>query len=370
MNVMMALFLIVILIPVYVSVMFIPFWTRKTESFGVSIPEKFYARGDIQSFRRRYAFYTGLLSAGLTALLFFLAGYFTIDEQRAAIGFSILIFVYLAGTFVVYLFFHRKMKKLKKEEQWEKVRPQGVVVDTQFREQRLTYSNLWFAVPFLIAFLTIGFTFQLYDQIPDRFPMQYSFSGEVTNWAEKSYRTVLVMPVMQLYMAVLFLFINVMIAKAKQQVSAEDPENSRKQNVVFRRRWSAFIILTSVALTLLFSFVQYTFIYTVSPVVINVVTLIFTLAVVAASIVLSITTGQGGSRVKTGQGTTTAGRMDRDDDRYWKLGQFYYNRNDPALFLEKRFGIGWTINFGRPTAWIILIVIVVLAAGIPLVLGR
>ena len=34
---------------------------------------------------------------------------------------------------------------------------------------------------------------------------------------------------------------------------------------------------------------------------------------------------------------------------------FYYNPADPSPFIEKRTGIGYTLNFARPTAWIFLI---------------
>ena len=45
---------------------------------------------------------------------------------------------------------------------------------------------------------------------------------------------------------------------------------------------------------------------------------------------------------------------DRSPDSAWKLGLFYFNRDDPALWLEKRFGVGYTLNFGRPAAWVII----------------
>jgi uncharacterized membrane protein len=45
----------------------------------------------------------------------------------------------------------------------------------------------------------------------------------------------------------------------------------------------------------------------------------------------------------------------RDDDRYWSGGFFYNNPDDPALFVEKRYGLGWTLNFGHPQARLILI---------------
>jgi hypothetical protein len=38
----------------------------------------------------------------------------------------------------------------------------------------------------------------------------------------------------------------------------------------------------------------------------------------------------------------------------WKAGVFYVNPDDPALFVPKRFGIGYTLNFAHPLSWLIL----------------
>lgn len=35
----------------------------------------------------------------------------------------------------------------------------------------------------------------------------------------------------------------------------------------------------------------------------------------------------------------------------WKLGIFYFNPSDPALFVLQRFGIGYTFNFGNRWSW-------------------
>jgi uncharacterized membrane protein len=45
----------------------------------------------------------------------------------------------------------------------------------------------------------------------------------------------------------------------------------------------------------------------------------------------------------------------RDDDRYWYAGLFYNNPDDPAVFVPKRYGLGWTLNFGNPRARLIMI---------------
>jgi uncharacterized membrane protein len=49
-----------------------------------------------------------------------------------------------------------------------------------------------------------------------------------------------------------------------------------------------------------------------------------------------------------------ARRDDHTPDRCWKAGIFYVNPADPALFVEKRLGIGYTLNFGNPWSWIVL----------------
>ncbi len=56
----------------------------------------------------------------------------------------------------------------------------------------------------------------------------------------------------------------------------------------------------------------------------------------------------------------------RDDDRYWYRGVFYNNPDDPALFVPKRFGLGWTMNFGHPQAkWVVIgILLLLLVFGV------
>jgi uncharacterized membrane protein len=53
------------------------------------------------------------------------------------------------------------------------------------------------------------------------------------------------------------------------------------------------------------------------------------------------------------RGATPSGadpEVERLDSRNWYLGVFYYNPDDPAVFVPKRLGLGWTINFAHPSA--------------------
>lgn len=51
-----------------------------------------------------------------------------------------------------------------------------------------------------------------------------------------------------------------------------------------------------------------------------------------------------------------------DDDKYWK-GFFYNNPNDKSFMVEKRFGIGTTINIAHPMAKIFLASILLITLG-------
>jgi uncharacterized membrane protein len=49
------------------------------------------------------------------------------------------------------------------------------------------------------------------------------------------------------------------------------------------------------------------------------------------------------------------------------LGRLYFNRADPTLFVERRMGMGYTLNLGNPWSWLVMIVFVT-GIAIPLLL--
>ena len=72
------------------------------------------------------------------------------------------------------------------------------------------------------------------------------------------------------------------------------------------------------------------------------------------------------SRTKASTRVGPTSTIFRDDDRYWS-GFFYNNPDDPALFVPKRYGLGWTLNFGHPRARLFLITMLALLLVLVLV---
>ena len=45
-----------------------------------------------------------------------------------------------------------------------------------------------------------------------------------------------------------------------------------------------------------------------------------------------------------------------DDSKNWKLGIFYFNKEDKRIIISKRLKLfGWTLNFANPLSYIIMI---------------
>src|SRR5699024_11880849 len=102
--------LVVTMVPVFLSLMFTPYWTRKTESFGVSIPEEVYDQEEIRSMRKQYVWAMGLLSVIIIGAFWLLATILVESESAIGILFGIIIAVYIVISFFIYLYFHSKMK--------------------------------------------------------------------------------------------------------------------------------------------------------------------------------------------------------------------------------------------------------------------
>jgi uncharacterized membrane protein len=91
---------------------------------------------------------------------------------------------------------------------------------------------------------------------------------------------------------------------------------------------------------------------------------IWAVSLIAVVVILTaglVRGGQGGARSVVPATGTIAG--DRTPDSCWRWGIIYVNANDPALLVEKRFGIGYTINFGHRKVWAVLALVLVPAAA-------
>lgn len=75
--------------------------------------------------------------------------------------------------------------------------------------------------------------------------------------------------------------------------------------------------------------------------------------------------GQGGHRAVAPAARREV-RGDATPDRAWIFGLYYVNPHDPAMWVENRFGFGYTLNMGNWRAWLLIITMML----VPMVAGR
>lgn len=92
-------------------------------------------------------------------------------------------------------------------------------------------------------------------------------------------------------------------------------------------------------------------------------------ALIAIGLILVLPAPRSRARERARTDRRSAPAVFRDDDQYWYGGIFYSNPDDPDPFVPKRYGFGWTVNFGHPMGKLVLFAIVLLGLILPLVVA-
>jgi uncharacterized membrane protein len=211
--------------------------------------------------------------------------------------------------------------------------------------------------PFVVLAAVAVYLRRHWSEIPERFPIHWGLDGQPNGWATRSTGGVLFPLILGAVICLLFTVINIAISGARslRRGAAEIEREERFRGVLVG------------ALVGMVYFIAFVFSWIAlmplrqrsdaAPPVAAIVVPIF--ALIGVSTVLLVRAARKRSvaaeaaAVRHAPGAPPIG--DQTLDQYWRAGGlFYYNPDDPALMVEKRFGIGYTFNFGNPRAWITL----------------
>ena len=336
-----------------------PELTRKNICFGVAVPLEAVSREELARLRRRFRLTMIFLGGAVTFLQLGTALLLGSDEAaRNSFGTGVLLL--LLGEALAYWVCRRKVLALKREENWASPRDGRVLVE--FSPPQRIVPRPAFLLYLLVFAVTLWFTWRLYPGLPPQIPNSFDFTG-ITGYRPRSVGLVLFLPGVQLLFALLFWGLIHMLENSRRELDPQDPENSAKRQRAWRKGWGIYVYWIGLGLELLYMGLQMAVYQIISPSVFAAGSIAFGVIAVAATLFLVIRLGQGGARLKLAGARDRAVCSLRDDDRYWKLGCFYWNPQDPAFLVEKRFGIGWTCNYANPKTWILTALLGLLLAG-------
>jgi len=318
-----------------------PVVSKPTVPFGVRVPPERTVAPIIRAQRRAYARRTAIFAACCTAAAFHL-------PAGAAWWLPRLILVLeLFACLVCLQLARRQILAVKQAEHWFAGHRQAVVADTGWRASPPRFPVRWLLPSLALIAATAATAVLRYPDLPAHLTLG---AGRVVPKSPASMGA----PVIgQAFVTAVWTCVLLLVYRARPDLDAADPRASAARYRAFLG-WAAKAMLTLVGcvnLTLLLYGLREWQLLRLG----GGVALLPLAAGYFALFAVMIRAGQGGYRLGlagpgAGQAPATS---DRDDDRFWKAGLFYVNRDDPALMVAKRFGAGWTVNFGNLVSWLL-----------------
>ena len=219
--------------------------------------------------------------------------------------------------------------------------------------------------PFVLLAACAGYLWTHWPQIPARLVLHWGAAGQPDRWAARSAGVVFLPLLIAAAVLLAMALILYGIAHWLRPICAGGLQGERESR--FRRTISTLLLAMEYAIAVLFSWIAVRPLlpafYQHPPAAVAILPGLIAIVMVA----ILMWFGQGGSRMPSAQrleSESTQPVGDRTEDRFWKLGVFYFNRDDPSMMVEKRFGIGYTMNFAHPVAWAILLLLLLVPVAI------
>ncbi|MCM3749460.1 DUF5808 domain-containing protein [Paenibacillus pasadenensis] len=342
-----------------------PYLAPRNILFGVSLPLGKENDADVLKLKKSYisgVLGISLLLAAIVVTLAALNGAFI--EEGLSVWLSAVpvgaLLLQLAVSGAWFIFSHSKALSLKEERGWEALETKKGTADLKIRtDKRLIYSPVWFLPHLLVIVICAGAAWLFYDRIPEQIIMHYNAQGVPDRIEPKSVAAVFQLNLIQLGMLVLFYFVNYTTQAARLKLHPGAPEEHREQQIRYRRGMSLLNMLLGLGIVIFMGVVQAFTLYAGEQeggIVIAVAGMIPLLLSGAAVFGL----------MSLGKNRTEAPRP--GEDGHWKAGAFYWNRNDASIFVEKRSGIGFTLNWAHPVSWLVIIILLGIIL-VPIILG-
>ena len=346
-----------------------PWLMPKTECFTVTVPHGARNEEPLRGLLRSYTCWmvaiTALCVLAWPATL--ALGRIDVTTRSGEFVLTLLLFVTtfapIIASFALMLSYRARVKAVKQERGWTAEHAAAAFVGTEDFPKPLSLAWNLLYLP-LIGGLA-AFTLSHYDQFPSQIPTNVGLAGNVTSSVPKSPLTVLFPTFFVAFMGAIFTLVHWGTIHSKKPVDPAAPVSSALAYATFARVQSILMVVGGLLISgLTAGLILASSLGAISMVYAAVITMVGTLLFVALVTIISLVMGQSGARLFP---DTTATGMSRDDDEHWLLGTIYCNRNDPSIFVPKRFGIGWTSNIARWETWALvagLVALCVLLIGL------
>lgn len=342
---------LIIMIPTIVLLAFVDYnmqkFTSKKVFYGVNIPEKYRDFEELKQIDKSYKRGILISTAAILILQIALSLYanFTLSENLYLAAVTIPIILTVVLYYLIYynsykkvlIFKEKYISTINSELKSEKTQ----ILDVDFiheRDKLVKKYSLIYIIPILLVVASSVYSFINYDKIPEMMPTHFNFQGIADGFTVKTKTSFFAQIGMQIVVMLLVYFSSVYSLKARVKIDKSNSKSDIAHTIKYLSHLASESFFLLLAMALLFSSISFGLVNQK----INQMLVILSTVILLASIAPLLYTSY---KLKKGNYSDVSYTVD-DDDKYWLLGCLYYNPNDPAAFVQKRFGIGWTINLG------------------------
>ena len=347
-----------------------PVATKPTVQFGVRIPPERTGATVIRAQRRAYFKRTAVIGVCCTVMAVLLAVH---GPRWAPI---LVVPIEIAADVGCLLVARRKIAAVKRAEHWFVGLRPTVVADTSWRADPPRFPVRWLIPALTVTAATVLIGVLRYPELPGRLTDGFGAWAAPGHRVPKTPVTAFALVFAQLWVTALWTAMMLIIYRSRPDIEAADPAASvrRYRRFLARCTMAMLTLVTLIDLSLLLAALRNWQVYRLAGAGAALPLLPYAVGLLAF-VTLILRSGQGGFRLPAdgpddGRAADPArrpGLADRDDDRFWKGGLIYVNRDDPALMVGARFGVGWTFNLANPAAWLLLSAIAGVPAGLVII---
>jgi uncharacterized membrane protein len=319
-----------------------PAVTRPGVAFGVRVPAEHASAPVIRRQRDLYVRYTAIVTACATAAVFLSWGHGSWWLGR------IILALELAAELACYLRARRRIAEAKRAGRWFAGQRPAVVADTRWRTEPERVPVRWLIPALAVIAATTA--------------LRLAYGPPAARGPAGGFAVV----IGQVFVTTLWTGLVLLFYRSRPDLDPADPTASLQwyRRLLGTYARAALVMVALINVTLLLHALQ------VWHVARPPVPLVLGPAVAGLLTLIGSALWAGRDRAEAGTArlgrARAAGVTAQDDDRWWKMGLVYVHHDDPAIVVPARFGAGWTLNFGNPSAWLVVAAIVAGPAGLAL----
>lgn len=334
--------------------------------FGIRIPAEYENNPKLLEIEKHYKFNYLVCSVFAMIIAILLSGL-----MSDSLAITLAVFLELFALLIPYIVANKKVKKLKNSVNWAKLSSKKVFIDIPSKSEVNYFSRYLYIIPFALSILGLILVLININHLPARVPIHFGVNGAdtfVDGTSSSAKIKIIEFAVLSPLMVAFMYALDMKKLRASRKLNGGKVVDLKARAAAYNKTTAFFIFITSSIVSILCFYTVLVMIglLDASNVFMMSITILLFI-VIGVFIYIFVRLGsRKNSPIKNDDSVSlnkdninnTSEDIYIDDDNKYKFGMFYYDKNDPKLFVEKRMGIGYTINHAKWQAWLFYVILI------------